>query len=93
MPTLWVSVPVAAPDDHDRAADLLARERLDLLLAHVLDVEPLVAQRGVVDGVHALAEHHEVRVALGQALVVDDLGVLEPIFAASSWAALRAARP
>ncbi len=26
----------------------------------------------------ALAEHHEVGVAVGQALVVDDLGVLEP---------------
>ena len=64
-------------DDHDRAADLLAGERFDLLLAHVLDLEALVAQRRVVDRLRALAEHHEVRVSVGQALIVDDLGVLE----------------
>ena len=77
MPTLCVSVPVAAPTTTIGRPMLLAGERFDLVLAHVLDVEALVAQRGVVDRLRRLAEHHEVRVAVGQLLVVDDLGVLE----------------
>ena len=40
-------------DDDDRAADPLGGERLDLVLAHVLDVEALVAERGVVDRLRA----------------------------------------
>jgi len=41
MPTLCVSVPVAAPTINDRAADVLLRERFDLTLVHVLDIEAL----------------------------------------------------
>ena len=50
MPTLCVSVPGGRADDHDRTADVLGGEHFDLVLAHVLDVEALVAQGGVVDG-------------------------------------------
>ncbi len=65
-------------DDDDRPADVLLGVRFDLLLGHVLDdVDPLFGEGGVVDGVHGVPVHHEVGVAVGEALVVDDLGMLE----------------
>src|SRR6185312_6590444 len=64
-------------DDDDLAAHRLLGEALDLVLGHVLDVEPLALQRREVDGGDAAPVHDEVRVALGQLLVVDDLGLLE----------------
>ena len=67
----------ARADDDDRAADVLGGEAFDLVLAHVLDVEALALQRREVDRLRAAAVHHEVRVALGELLVVDDLGLLE----------------
>ena len=72
-----VGARACAHDDH-RASDVLAREGLDLLLGHVLQLESVLAERRVVDAVGALAEHHEVRVAVGQALVVDHLGTPQP---------------
>ena len=67
----------ARADDDDLAADPLARELLDLVLAHVLDVEALALERLEVDRRGAAAVHHEVRVAMRQLLEVDDLGLLE----------------
>ena len=53
----------ARADDHDLAPDVLGGEALDLVLAHVLDVEALALQRGEVDALRAAPVHHEVRVA------------------------------
>ena len=76
MPTLCVSEPVLAPTTTILAPEVLLREALDLVLAHVLDVEALALQRREVDRLRAAPVHHEVRVALGQLLVVDDLRLL-----------------
>ena len=48
MPTLWVSEPVLAPTTTIRRPSARG-EALDLVLAHVLDVEALALQRREVD--------------------------------------------
>jgi hypothetical protein len=67
----------ARTHDHDRAPEALAREGFDLVLAHVLDVEALALQQREVNGLCTAPVHDEVRVALRQLLVVDDLRLLE----------------
>ena len=45
MPTLWVSEPVLAPTTTIGRPMCVCGEALDLVLAHVLDVEALALQR------------------------------------------------
>ena len=76
-PTLCVSEPVLAPTTTILRPSVSCGQSLDLLLAHVFDVEALAGESGEVDALHAAAVHDEVGVALGQLLVVDDLGLLK----------------
>ena len=65
-------------DDDDRPADLRGSAKSSISSSVMYSiVKALVAQRRVVDRLRCLAEHHEVRVAVGQLLVVHDLRVLE----------------
>ena len=78
MPTEWVSVPVEAPTTMIGPSDVGLRVGLDLVLAHVLrHLTSLGGEGGVVHSVLAGAVHHEVGVTVGEALVVDHLGVLQ----------------
>ena len=79
-----VSVPVAAPTITIGRPSALTANASISLLAHVLDVEPSSLSEAKSTVCPALAEHHEVCVAVGQALIVDDPGCSFHIFAASS---------